>query len=125
MTTLEADLETLEGRLANPCHDETPESLRALLAPGVREYGSSGREYDGDAILNGLLSHDRPKVRFTNFSVVRVGVDAALVTYVSHLAPGSARKPPVLRSSLWQRQAGFWRLVFHQGTRMGGEAAQE
>ena len=124
MTTLEAELEALEGRLANPS-DETHDSLAALLAPGFREYGSSGREYDAETVLEGLLAQERPKVRFTNFRVVRVGVDAALVTYVSHMAPGPGSKPPALRSSLWQRHGGSWQLLFHQGTRVGGESARE
>jgi hypothetical protein len=45
---------------------------------------------------------------------MRLGPDAALLTYRIHLH----RDPPVhtLRSSLWQRSNGAWRMVFHQAT---------
>ena len=121
---MEAELEALEERLANPSH-ETRDSLAVLLAPGFREYGSSGLEYDADAVLEALLVHERPRVRFTNFRAVRVGVDAALVTYGSHGTPDPGSRPPALRSSLWHRHGGSWQLLFHQGTPMGGKAARE
>jgi len=114
---LRRELEALEKRLTNPGPEETRDSLAALLAHDFREYGSSGRTYDAAAVVAALLKGGRSVVRFDEYRVRRLGRDVALATYVARTAAGARWVPPALRSSLWQRNGGVWRLVFHQGTR--------
>jgi len=114
---LRRELERLENRLTNPGPEETRESLAALLAEDFREYGSSGRTYDSAAVVAALMKGGRSAVHFDDYRVRRLGRDVALATYVARTAAGARWVPPALRSSLWQRSAGTWRLVFHQGTR--------
>ena len=111
-------LRDLEERLAMPAADESRASLAALLAAECREFGSSGRIYDAEAILETLIAGARPARKFEDFSVRPVGADAALVTYLSRSISGPGWKPPALRSSVWIRGERGWQLLFHQGTRL-------
>ena len=114
---LQHALEVLEYRLTNPGPEETRDSLAALLAEDFREYGSSGRIYDGAAVVTALLAGGRSIVRFEDFRARALGRNVALATYLARTAAGPRWVPPSRRSSLWERRAGTWRLVFHQGTR--------
>jgi hypothetical protein len=119
------ELEALERRLTNPDSHETRESLGALLAPGFREYGSSGRAFAAGEVLEGLLTAKRSAVRFEDFHVLPVSLSATLVTYRSRSEPGVGWKPPALRSSLWVSQGQSWQLLFHQGTRIDDDGKVE
>lgn len=89
--------------------------LVTLLADDFVEFGSSGKVYSR-ADLVALLQAESPSVQTTSdFRVVRLGPDAALLTYRIHLHGD----PPAhsLRCSVWRRGSTGWRMVFHQGTR--------
>ena len=115
---VEAALRELEERLAMPSSSESRESLGALLAPGFREFGSSGRIYDAAAVLDGLSAGGRARIVLEEFKAQAVAPGVMLVTYLSKSVAGPGWKPPALRSSLWVRQDEGWQMLFHQGTRL-------
>ncbi|RFU21231.1 nuclear transport factor 2 family protein [Geodermatophilus marinus] len=101
----------LERLLLRPDTRADPDRVAALLHPEFREFGASGRVWDGEAIVRALGAD--PEVRGTAeaFEVVRLAEDVVLLTYRVTGHRGS------LRSSLWVRDgAAGWRLRFHQGT---------
>jgi len=111
---LVAHLRALEESLLHPDVRKSAQ-LVALLADDFVEFGSSGKVYSR-ADLVALLQAESPSVQTTSdFRAIRLGPDAALLTYRIHLHGD----PPVhtLRSSVWRRERGAWRMVFHQGTR--------
>jgi hypothetical protein len=114
---LRLESEGREERLTNPGPDETGDSLAALPADDVRGYGSSGRRFDAAAARDALLAGGRSPLRREACRVRPPGRDAALATGLARTAPAARRVPPSLRSSLRQRHAGTWRLVFHRVTR--------
>lgn len=86
----------------------------ALLHPEVQEIGRSGRCYERVALLSLLAESDpasRAEVRADRFALQRLSADLALLRYRSQRPSGTTE-----RSSIWQRDAGAWRLRFHQGT---------
>ena len=96
-------------------HDET--ALRTLLSPDFREFGQSGRAYDRDQMIAALLAspaEDVP-VHLSEQATLPVGSDAVLLTYLLGYGGRLSR-----RSSLWRCADGDPRLVFHQGTAVGG-----
>lgn len=121
--TIEAELRVLEERLAMPAPSESRDTLGALLAPGFREFGSSGRIYDAASTLDALIPGGRPRAMLEDFRAVSMAEDVVLVTYLSRSAAGPGWKPPALRSSLWIRRASGWQMVFHQGTCLPAEEA--
>ena len=105
--------EVVERELAllGPALRRDPERLRALLHPDFTEYGASGRIWDRDSIT-AVTSGAVERVAATDFSAVRLGADAILLTFRTD---DSGRR--ALRSSVWVRDADAgWLLRFHQGT---------
>jgi hypothetical protein len=105
------ELEELERRLAQR-RVETPSELEALLANEFRELGCSGCEHSRQDVLAAYDFGSPRECEISDFRVLSLGVGLVLATYRT-LEPGERR---ALRSSIWRRSQGRWRLVFHQGT---------
>jgi RimJ/RimL family protein N-acetyltransferase len=101
----------LEHALLAPEVRRDPGAVKALLHPGFREVGASGRVWDRDAIAAALAGETGGPVETSAVEAVRVARDTVLVTYVA-LRDGVRSR----RSSLWVHDAGSWLLRFHQGT---------
>ena len=90
--------------------------MRRVLSADFREFGRSGRRYDRDSILEvgkpGNQIHAR--LPLVDFQVSLVAPQVVLVTYVSEVMYDKVERAN--RSSIWVREAGSWRLRFHQGT---------
>jgi hypothetical protein len=114
--SLAVHLEALERELL--AHAVRVSSRAAeLLADDFIEFGSSGRVFDKAKILAALASEiDNPlSSNATDFKVMRLGPDTALVTYRTY----RNAEPSIgaLRSSIWKRHNGQWQMIFHQGTK--------
>jgi hypothetical protein len=104
----------LEVRLMDPEFRRDRGQVSALLHEDFREFGSSGREWSKETVLD-LLQTEAwylpPDV--VDFKVTRLTPAIALVTYRAVRNSGSS-----LRSSLWVQGDGGWRMLFHQGTKI-------
>ncbi|GAA1852414.1 nuclear transport factor 2 family protein [Pseudonocardia ailaonensis] len=91
----------------------SPAALRELLDPEFHEFGASGRVWDLGSILTFMGSPDDHKEppEIDRIRGVRLADDVVLLTYRSR-----RRDLTVLRSSVWRRRDGGWRVFFHQGT---------
>jgi hypothetical protein len=85
-----------------------------LLAEDFVEFGSSGKIYNKAQCIASLQAETGGEFTITQFCVKLLAPDLALLTY--HALRHS--EPPVhtLRSSIWQKRAGHWQFIFHQGT---------
>jgi ribonuclease HI len=101
----------LERELLNPSVRADSSRVAAILHADFEEIGSSGRVWSRDAIVNELAAQDSEAADFELLACDQVEPDAILVTARTSDSRGSA-----LRSSLWLRVDGRWRLRFHQGT---------
>ena len=101
----------LERELLDPAVRADSSRVAAILHRDFEEIGSSGRLWNREAIVNELAGEQPERV---DFEVLRSDVvlpDAILLTSRTSDSRGSA-----LRSSLWLRVDGRWRIRFHQGT---------
>lgn len=91
--------------------------LEELLDEDFHELGVSGTVWTRDAIVDALRDEAFSPRTMTDFRVLRMANDVALVTYRVH-REASAERPAAdsLRSSLWRCRQGRWRMAFHQGT---------
>jgi len=117
----EAEAEALEAlELALARRDETaiPGGFDSVLHSSVVEFGSSGRVWTRDEILEALRSGPRiDAITIERFDahVVRPGV--FLVMYESTATdPVTGLTTRQRRSSLWMRQGDGFVLRFHQST---------
>jgi hypothetical protein len=76
--------------------------VEALLADDFTEFGSSGRVYEKEQIIEGLLHEQKVQRTMSNFQIKILAVDVVLVTY--HLFETQDEEGPVLslRRSLWK-----------------------
>ena len=110
------ELHALETEILDPSVRGDPERLDILLADELVEFGSSGRVYDKEMLIDMMTSESSAEVAIKDFQVRALSPGAVLVMYRS--VGGAGRE--ARRSSVWARREGRWEMVFHQGTRITG-----
>ena len=113
MTPADPDLEQVvarELRLLDPVVRADVEAVAALLHPDFVEYGASGRVWDRDSIVAALAESPGVSGAADDLRATRLADDVVLLTYRFDGERTS------LRSSVWVRDRGEWRIRFHQGT---------
>jgi hypothetical protein len=117
-----SQLRRLEQSLLDSAVRHDGDRLRQLLADDFLEFGSSGRIWTRKSIIDLLASETnfRPPA-IEEFQCTWLSDKVALVTYRTvRTDPKSGEQVcSSLRSSIWTRQEGEWRMRFHQGTRTG------
>ncbi len=102
--------------LLDPAVRCSPRDVLALLHPDFVELGASGRRWDAASITDTLeRASDGETVEAREMVAARLADDVVLLTYEAH-RPGRVS----LRSSVWVRLDGQWRVRFHQGTAVQG-----
>ena len=111
-------LRAREQALLDPAVRRDRARVAELLADDFLEFGSSGRIWTREAILDLLVTESYDPPAMEEFQCDLIGEDVALVTYKTVRADAaSGLRAEVLRSSIWIREAGDWRVRFHQGTK--------
>jgi hypothetical protein len=115
--SLATHLRQLEERLHRPDVRRSVQDVADLLADEFIEFGSSGRVFDKQQIIE-VLKHEptiqRTLIEFKT-SILAPGVVLATYRIVRH---GASGEQPMhsLQSSIWKCIEGRWQMVFHQGT---------
>jgi hypothetical protein len=86
-----------------------------ILAGDFFEFGRSGHVYSRAALLAAPLQAIDAVLPLPDLSIRLLSADVAQVTYKSIVQDESGEQHS-LRSSIWSRTSGGWRLRFHQGT---------
>ena len=109
-----ADLDqVIEAELAllRPDVRANAKAVLRLLHADFREFGASGRVWDRDAIVAALAAEPSQGAVADDMHATRLADNVVLLTYSAQTAAHTSS-----RSSLWVRDDGTWRLLFHQGT---------
>ena len=110
---------SLEQMLLNPAVRRDRAQVSALLTDDFVEFGASGRVWTRDEIIAMLANQGEAwsPPAMEDFHCRLIGGRAALVTYRTlGLDPATGRRTVSLRSSLWTKESGTWKMLFHQGT---------
>lgn len=108
------DLRAKEMELLDPGVRSDPARVRELIHDEFLEFGSTGGVYDKKVLLDMLQDENPSPVSIRDFAVRQLASDTALVTYRTVGQSGKEAR----RSSVWVRQDGTWKMMFHQGTRI-------
>lgn len=101
----------LERELLDPAVRADSGRVAALLHPDFEEIGRSGGLWGRDAILEALADEDPHPAELEVLATETIADGVVLLT-----SRTSEQRGATLRSSLWLRVDGRWRLRFHQGT---------
>jgi len=113
-----AHLQACEQALLDPALRRDRSRVSALLAEDFLEFGSSGRVWTHEQILELLETEDYQPPVMEDFKCAFIADGVALVTYRTvRTDPLTGETSATLRSSLWIKELGTWRVRFHQGTR--------
>ncbi len=117
MASVEAQLRKLEEQLLQPAIRNNKQLVSSLLRNEFREYGSSGRIWNKEQILDTLRNETSACFSITDFDLTVLSPDAALVTYraIRH-GPSPKNDTASLRCSVWILRDNRWQMLFHQGT---------
>lgn len=113
-TKWRATLLEKEGALLDPEIRHSSGALQQLLHPEFIEFGSSGRVYNRQMMIEMMTQEVPAQVVIRDFVVSALSDDTALITYRSIGQSGQEAR----RSSIWVNVDGQWRIRFHQGTRI-------
>jgi hypothetical protein len=113
-----AELLRAEMLLLDPAVRRDRARVSALLANDFFEFGASGRIWTRDQILDLLATEEYSPPVVEDFACHRIADDVVLVTYRTvRINKETGQREAALRSSLWIRRSGTWKIRFHQGTR--------
>ncbi|MEH2139230.1 nuclear transport factor 2 family protein [Nostoc sp.] len=115
----ESLLRELEERLLQPDVRKSAKDVMDLLADEFIEFGSSGRVFNKQQIIESLQNEPIEPVTqrsITEFKTLVLATGVILVTY--HIVRYLSGEQPVhsLRSSIWKFNNDRWKIIFHQGT---------
>lgn len=108
-----------EEQLLHRAHRGSPDAVAALLTDDFVEFAGSGRFYGKAETVASLAAEDGGeswKVKASGFALKTLAPDVALLTYRTARRQAGKAFRRTLRSSVWARYDGQWRLAFHQGT---------
>lgn len=97
----------------------TRADFERMTVPDFWEVGASGRRYSRDYVLNELEQRYQVRgedplpgsMKASGFHCRQLAADVFLLTYT--LLQGERK---TRRTTIWQRTAKDWKIVFHQGT---------
>jgi hypothetical protein len=106
----------LEKRLLESSVRKSAEELNSLLSPGFVEFGTSGRIYNRQIVVEQLAEEVHSKVETLDFEGVFLAPDVVQLRYKTQRDNQDGTVSASLRSSIWKRVHGRWQMFFHQGT---------
>ncbi|WGV25866.1 DUF4440 domain-containing protein [Halotia branconii] len=110
-------LYNLEKLLLQPDLRKSAPDVADLLADEFIEFGSSGRIFDKQQIIENLQNETLTRRSITKFNTSVLAAGVVLVTYCVVRYNTSGEQPVYsLRSSIWKLVNDQWKIVFHQGT---------
>ena len=111
-------LRACEEALLDPAARREYARVAPLLAEDFEEFGSSGRVWSRAEILELLATESYSPPAMEDFNCRLIAEGVALVTYRAVRTNALTGQPSAtLRSSIWTKEAGRWRVRFHQGTK--------
>lgn len=114
-----SELQALEQALHRPDVRRSRSQVEALLDPDFVEFGASGAVYARSQTVESLAQETADadgQVTSSDYTLQRISDDAFLLTYEIQQEWRDGSRRVVLRSSIWKRRDGSWRMLFHQGT---------
>ena len=121
MNKLLKEIVELELKLSSKGTRGDEEILNELLDKKFFEFGVSGTELSRDIIVDYLLKYgNSEKSKSFDFEGKLLSEDVFLLTYKAEQYHEDETVKS-LRSSIWSKSSGTWKMIFHQGTKRNEE----
>lgn len=114
-TVSEDDLIAREKQVWDALKRKDYDAFAAFLAADQMEVNSNG-VYDKAGTIKGVKEIDLSNATVSDFQVLKLDKDAAVVTYLVKGPPPLFPAEGEWHSTVWVKRKGKWLAVFHQGT---------
>lgn len=96
------------------------ESVERLMAEEFREIGMSGMKFNKKDILDSLESWDYLEYEGVEFEYEKLR-EGLIILFYKALVKNNKDNTKIWtrRSSIWEKKEDGWKMVFHQGTKIG------
>jgi hypothetical protein len=98
----------------------TRDDFERMTADDFWEVGASGRHYSRAFVLNELekrfATTPEEVWETSDFRCQKLASDVYLLTYTLVQSSEEGNKRPTRRATVWRREGGEWKIVYHQGT---------
>lgn len=115
---LENILLQFEKNLLDPIFCSDIKNLDGYFAADYMEYGKNGTIYDRAKTIGILLEGKWRDIEIKDFSIRCLSSHTAVAHYTA--VQGGDSEEMSLRTSIWVKEDGLWKLHFHQGTEIRG-----
>jgi hypothetical protein len=104
------ELKLLDRKIRN-----NENELTKLISKEFVEYGSSGKIYSYTEAISGLLIETKEiEYKIIEMNVKKLSDKIYLLLYIMEI-----NNIIFNRSSIWKKDNGEWKIIFHQGTKVG------
>jgi hypothetical protein len=98
----------------------TRDDFERMTADDFWEVGASGRHYSRAFVLNELekrfATTPEEVWETSDFRCQKLASDVYLLTYTLVQTSEEGNKRRTRRATIWRREGGEWKIVYHQGT---------
>ena len=120
--SIKQQLFKLENLLLQPSVRKSTIELSKILSDEFIEFGSSGKIFSKQQIIDALQQESPIKMTIHNFEIKELAPNIMLATYQISVNDTSDKQIVTsLRSSIWKQFDKRWQMIFHQGTKSGIE----
>lgn len=117
MKELQQTIYSLETSLLLPEVRSSFSRLNELLADDFKEFGSSGLIYiKQDLLERPPLNTDSVVYNMSDFEITILSEEIVMAHFKIGRTINDGEKADSLRTSLWRKEQGGWKIFFHQGT---------
>lgn len=115
---LEAKLIKNEQTLLLSYTRDSRTKLQELLSNDFFEIGQSGKVYNLNEVIESLSKEDDRKIEISNIEFRMLDDTMAQLIYTARTYVQNNNYTLSKRSSIWRNEAGMWKIIFHQGTKI-------
>jgi len=101
-------IKALELLLLDSKVRKSPNRLDDLICDEFIEIGQSGTLYNKADIIRALNEDPYTNAEFSDFDIQTLSAGLILANYISR------NQTTIKRHSLWEKQAGKWRILYHE-----------
>lgn len=110
------EIESMERELVDPKTRMDSAHIQELLSDDFLEFGSSGKVIRKRDVLSAASKPSATTYQLSDFKFKMLGEEHVLVTYFSV----TSHQQAALRSSIWIKEDGRWKMLHHQATVVPG-----
>ena len=118
MSDLIEELAKLEFCMYDNNFRNSQEKLETIISKEFIEYGSTGTVFNHDTVMDFLVGDSNSSTvhKIVEKEIKQLSENVVLLLYRMESLNTDKTVRKTIRSSVWEKKDGQWKVLFHQGT---------